>query len=117
MTTSTIYYNPNCSKCRAALALLQERGIEPNVVAYLDQPPTSAELAELLNQLGFADARQLMRRGEAEYAALGLDDPGLSQEALLDALAKHPQLIERPVFVNQGRAVIGRPPEKVLDIL
>ncbi|MCF8197908.1 MAG: arsenate reductase (glutaredoxin) [Sulfuritalea sp.] len=117
MTPSTLYYNANCSKCRAALALLQERGVEPTLVAYLEQPPTLAALTVLLKQLGFADARQLMRPGEAEYAALGLDDPGLSQEALLEALAKHPRLIERPVFVNQGRAVIGRPPEKVLDIL
>ena len=117
MTTATIYYNPNCSKCRAALALLRERGIEPNVVSYLEQPPTPAELAGLLDQLGFVDARQLMRKGEAEYAALGLDDPRLTQDALLDALVKHPKLMERPVFVNQRRAVIGRPPEKVLDIL
>ncbi len=117
MNASTIYYNPNCSKCRAALALLQERGITPCVVAYLEQPPTPAELAELLGLLGFTDARELMRKGEAEYAALGLDDPDLSQEALLDVLAKNPQLIERPVFVHLDRAVIGRPPEKVLDIL
>lgn len=115
--TSTIYYNPNCSKCRAALALLRERGIEPEIANYLEQPPTPAALAALLKQLGFADARQLMRQGEAEYAALGLGDPGLSQEALLDALAKHPWLIERPVFVSRGRAVIGRPPQKVLEIL
>lgn len=117
MTTTTIYFNPNCSKCRAALALLRERGIEPNIVSYLEQPPTPAELASLLNQLGFADARQLMRKGEAEYVALGLDDPRLTQDALLDALVKYPKLMERPVFVNQRRAVIGRPPEKVLDIL
>ena len=117
MTTSTLYYNANCSKCRAALALLEERGIAPRLVAYLEQPPTPAELAELLEQLGFADARQLMRKSEAGYVALGLEDPGLSQQALLDALAKHPKLIERPVSGGQGRAVIGRPPEKVPDIL
>ncbi len=117
MTTATIYYNPNCSKCRAALALIRERGIEPSVVPYLEQPPTPAELAGLLNRLGFADARQLMRKGEAEYAALGLDDPRLTQDALLEALSKHPKLMERPVFANQRRAVIGRPPEKVLEIL
>lgn len=117
MTTATIYYNPNCSKCRAALALLRERGIKPSVVTYLEQPLTSAELAGLLNQLGFADARQLMRKGEAEYAALGLDDPRLTQDALLEVLSKHLQLMERPVFANQHHAVIGRPPEKVLEIL
>lgn len=117
MSTSTLYYNPNCSKCRAALALLRERGIEPQLVAYLEQPPTIAELVDLLDRLGLADARQLMRKGEAEYAALGLDDPGQSQEVLRAALIKHPQLIERPIFAHLGRAVIGRPPEKVLDIL
>lgn len=114
---STIYYNPNCSKCRAALAMLQERGIEPHIVPYLEQPPTAAALAALLKQLGFADARQLMRKGEPEYAALGLDDPSLIQQALLDTLTQHPKLIERPIFVHRGRAVIGRPPENVLDIL
>lgn len=117
MTTSALLYNPNCSKCRAALALLQERGITPQIIAYLEQPPTPAELSELLGQLGFADARQLMRKAETEYAALGLDNPDLSREALLAALAEHPQLIERPIFAHLGRAVIGRPPERVLEIL
>ena len=97
--------------------MIRERGIEPRVIPYLEQPPTPAELAHLLNQLGFADARQLMRKGETEYAALGLDDPRLTQDALLEALSKHPKLMERPVFANRCRALIGRPPKKVLEIL
>jgi len=112
-----IYYNPRCSKCRAALALLAERGIAPQVVEYLEQPPSVGELAVLLERLGYTDARQLMRSGEAEYANLALDNPALSQEDLLAALAEHPMLIERPVFVHRDRAVIGRPPEKVLELL
>lgn len=117
MKTSTIYHNPRCSKCRAALALLHERGVEPRVIEYLEHPPSVAELSVLLGRLGFTDVRQLMRKGEAEYAALGLGNPALSRAALLSALAEHPQLIERPIFVHEARAVIGRPPEKVLEIL
>jgi arsenate reductase len=117
MNTSIIYHNPRCSKCRAALALLHQRGIQPRLIEYLEKPPSKGELADLLQTLGFADARQLMRNGEADYRELGLDAPGLSQEFLLATLAEHPQLIERPIFVHQGRAVIGRPPEKVLEIL
>lgn len=114
---STYYHNNRCSKSRDALALLRERGIEPQVVAYLEQPPSAEELAGLLKLLGFADARQLMRKSEAEYKELGLDDAALPQDKLLAALAAHPRLIERPVFVNGQRAVIGRPPERVLEIL
>lgn len=117
MNMSLIYHNPRCSKCRAALALLHERGIEPRLIEYLEKPPSIAELADLLQTLGFSDARQLMRKGEADYRGLGLEAPGLSQEFLLATLVEHPQLIERPIFVHQGRAVIGRPPEKVLEIL
>ena len=117
MNTSIIYHNRRCSKCRAALALLHQRGIEPRLIEYLKKPPSKAELADVLQTLGCADARQLMRNGEADYRDLGLDAPGLSQEFLLATLAEHPQLIERPIFVHQGRAVIGRPPEKVLEIL
>ena len=97
--------------------MLNGRGIEPRLIAYLETPPTIGELQELLERLGFADVRQLMRKSEADYATLRLDDPALSQEALLAALSEHPQLIERPVFVHEDRAVIGRPPERVLEIL
>ena len=117
MSRSTLYHNPRCSKSRAALALLQERGIEPRIVAYLEQAPSIAELKTLIAQLGLSDVRAMMRQGEAEYQALALDNPTHSQEALIAALAAHPRLIERPIFVHNQRAVIARPPERVLALL
>lgn len=111
-----LYHNPRCSKSRDALALLRARGVEPELVAYLDQPPSPAELRELLDMLDLP-ARALLRTGEAEYAELGLDDETLSDAALIAAMAAHPHLIERPIFVHTGRAVIGRPPERVLELL
>ena len=114
--TSTLFHNPRCSKSRGALELLRERGIEPRIVAYLDQPPSVAELQDLLRMLG-TGARSLLRDGEPEYTELGLSDPSLDQDALIAAMVAHPRLIERPVFVHAGRAVIGRPPERVLELL
>ena len=115
--TVTLFHNPRCSKSRETLSLLQEKGISPTIVAYLDQAPTQAELRTLLARLGFADARQLMRKGEDEYKALGLDNPALDQDALIAAMATYPRLIERPIVINGDMAVIGRPPENVLSIL
>src|SRR5690606_7426710 len=111
-----LYHNTRCSKSRGALELLAERGIEPELVYYLETPPSPAELRELLRMLGIG-ARGLLRSGEPEYAELGLNDPSLDEDALIAAMAEHPRLIERPVFVNGNRAVIGRPPERVLEIL
>ncbi|QQQ03336.1 arsenate reductase (glutaredoxin) [Lysobacter enzymogenes] len=111
-----LYHNPRCSKSRGALELLRERGIEPAVVAYLESPPDAAELRELLGLLGIG-ARGLLRSGEDEYRQLGLDDAALSDDALIAAMAAHPRLIERPLFVHGGRATIGRPPERVLELL
>ena len=111
-----LYHNPRCSKSRGALELLQEQGIQPRVVAYLDTPPTADELQALLDMLDLP-ARALLRTGEEEYAALGLADSSLSEGALIAAMAEHPRLIERPIFVHNGRAVIGRPPERVLTLL
>ena len=113
----TIYHNPRCSKSRDTLALLQARGITPQVVAYLEQAPTPDEIRRLLGLLGLADARALMRKSEAEYTELGLDAPALGPDALIAAMAAHPRLIERPIVVHGDKAVIGRPPEKVLAIL
>lgn len=115
--TITIYHNNRCSKSRDTLALLIEKGIDPAVVAYLETPPDAATLRGLLKKLGLTDARALMRKGEAEYKELGLADPSLSQDALIDAMVSHPKLIERPIVVNGDKAVIGRPPENVLAIL
>ncbi|HEY0660656.1 MAG TPA: arsenate reductase (glutaredoxin) [Lysobacter sp.] len=113
---ATLFHNPRCSKSRSALDLLRERGIEPRVVAYLDTPPSAEELRVLLHMLALP-ARALLRTGEAEYLDLGLDDPELSDAALITAMAAHPRLIERPIFINNGRAVIGRPPERVLELI
>ena len=116
MEDSRLYHNPRCSKSRGALELLNERGIQPRVIAYLDTPPSADELRNLLRMLALP-ARALLRTGEEEYTALGLADAALSEDALIAAMAAHPRLIERPVFVHRGRAVIGRPPEQVLTLL
>lgn len=112
----TIYHNPRCSKSRQALELLEARGLRPVVVRYLETPPDAATLRSLLQALGLP-ARALLRTGEEEYQALGLADPALDDAALIAAMVAHPRLIERPVVVNATRAVIGRPPEKVLELL
>lgn len=110
-----IWHNPKCSKSRQALALLEERGIGPQVVHYLETPPSAERLTEVLGLLGVG-ARALLRRGEASYESLGL--AAVTSEAeLVAAMAKHPELIERPVVIARERAVIGRPPERVLEVL
>ncbi|MCX7514175.1 arsenate reductase (glutaredoxin) [Frateuria sp. STR12] len=111
-----IYHNSRCSKSRGTLELLQARGIEPEVVNYLDTPPSVAELKTLLRQLGM-EPRQLLRTGEPEYKELALADPAMNDEAILQAMVSHPKLIERPIVVANGKAVIGRPPEAVLAVL
>lgn len=111
-----IYHNPRCSKSRQTLELLREKGIEPRIVEYLKTPPDEKEIARLLKLLG-RSPRELMRRKEAEYRELGLDDPSLDEAALIRALHEHPRLIERPIVVRGNRAAIGRPPEQVLEIL
>ncbi|WBG66090.1 arsenate reductase (glutaredoxin) [Pseudomonas citronellolis] len=116
MSQLTLFHNPRCSKSRGALELLEARGLAPTIVRYLETPPSAAELQALLGKLGIG-ARQLLRTGEEEYKALGLDDPQLSDAQLIEAMAAHPKLIERPILVAGDKAVIGRPPEKVLEIL
>jgi arsenate reductase (glutaredoxin) len=111
-----IYHNRRCSKSRATLTLLEEHGGEVEVINYLDHPPSAAELAVLLKQLGMT-ARQLLRTGEAEYQTLGLDDPALGDASLIAAMVAHPKLIERPIVLANGKAALGRPPEAVLAIL
>lgn len=109
-----IYHNNRCSKSRGALALLEGREVE--VVNYLDTPPSAAEITHLLTLLNLP-ARALLRTGEAAYQELGLADATLTDAALITAMAAHPILIERPIVVANGKAVIGRPPEAVLAIL
>ncbi|MEN3752200.1 arsenate reductase (glutaredoxin) [Mangrovibacter yixingensis] len=112
----TIYHNPRCSKSRETLALLKEKQIEPEVVLYLDSPPSASTIKTLLGQLGMGSARQLMRTKEALYKELNLADE-TSEDALIDAMVKHPKLIERPIVISNGKARLGRPPEQVLDII
>ena len=114
--TVRIYHNNRCSKSRVTLALLEAQGQVCEVINYLDTPPSSAELAQLLDMLGMTP-RDLMRKSEPEYGELGLDDPSLDDTTLIAALATHPRLLERPVVVANGKAAIGRPPEAVLAIL
>ncbi len=116
MTELTLYHNPRCSKSRGALELLEQRGLNPTVVRYLETPPTAAELKQILARLGVGP-RQLLRSGEEEYKTLDLANPALSDAEIIDAMVAHPKLIERPILVAGDVAVIGRPPEKVLEIL
>jgi arsenate reductase (glutaredoxin) len=112
----TILHNPRCSKSRAALALLAERGIEPQIIDYLADPPGIEELRNLLRLLGIGP-RELMRREESEYRELGLDDAQLADAELVAALHAHPRLIQRPIVIANGKAVIGRPTQAILEIL
>ncbi len=111
-----IYHNPRCSKSRQTLALLEENGVEPEVILYLETPPSAKELKAVLAALGAAP-REAMRRKEAPYKDLALDNPKKADAALIKAMVENPILIERPIVINGKRAAIGRPPEAVLDIL
>ena len=115
MTTYTIYHNPRCSKSRNTLALLQENGIEPKIVLYLETPPDSTEIKALLKKLGIK-AAELVRRGEDDYKASGLGKESSDAE-FVAAMARHPKLIERPIVVCGNKAVLGRPPENVLALV
>ena len=112
----TIYHNPRCSKSRETLELIRSKGIEPEIVLYLETPPEADTLDHLLTLMG-KEPREAMRTKEAPYRELGLSDPGTTREALIEAMVNHPVLIERPIVVNGRRAALGRPPEAVLDIL
>ena len=116
MTDLTLYHNPRCSKSRGALELLQARGLAPTVVRYLETPLDAAQLEALLGKLGIG-ARQLLRTGEDEYKTLNLADASLSEAQLIAAIAAHPKLMERPILATADKAVIGRPPENILELL
>ncbi|MBD8272095.1 arsenate reductase (glutaredoxin) [Pseudomonas fluorescens] len=116
MTDLTLYHNPRCSKSRGALELLEARGITPTVVRYLETPLNAAQVEALLAKLGLG-ARQLLRTGEDEYKSLNLADASLSEAQLIAAIAAHPKLMERPILETADKAIIGRPPENVLEIL
>jgi arsenate reductase len=110
-----LYVNYECSKCRSALAILDERAVEAEYVRYLEQPPTIADLQRLMTMLAIDHPRQMMRTGEAVYAELGLENA--TPDQLLEAITAHPILLERPIFVVGDRAVIARPPERLLELL
>ena len=112
----TIWHNPRCSKSRQTLALIEQRGITPHIVRYLDVELTNAMLQEVLSALGIGP-RELMRRKEQEYKDLGLGDPTKSNDELIEALRIHPRLIERPIVLRGDRAILGRPPENVISLL
>jgi arsenate reductase (glutaredoxin) len=115
MADLTVWYNPDCSKCRTAHGLLAERGVDADYVRYLDEAPSRSELERVLALLGTDDPLAITRTGEPLYAELGL--AGADRSTLLDALAAHPVLIERPIAIRGGRAVVARPPERVLELL
>lgn len=112
----TIYHNPRCSKSRATLELLQQRGLNPEVVKYLETPPDASELRELARKLGLQPS-DFLRTGESTWKELGLDPEAVEDAELLRLMSTHPVLIERPIVVCDDRARIGRPPEAVLDIV
>jgi arsenate reductase len=116
MTDLTLYHNPRCSKSRGALELLEARGLTPNVVRYLETPLDAGQIKALLGKLGIS-ARHLLRTGEDEYKMLQLADESLGEVQLIAAIAAHPKLMERPILAVGDRAVIGRPPERILELL
>jgi arsenate reductase len=116
MSKPTMYHNPRCSKSRQTLELLRARGIEPEIVEYLQSPPDARQLEQILDMLGL-QPRQLMRTGETEYKENNLADTSLSRGELIQAMVDHPKLIQRPLVLNDGKAALGRPPELVLEIL
>ena len=111
-----LLHNPRCSKSRATLQILEDNGVEPEIILYLDTPPDEDQLTSILDKLNM-QARELMRKGQSEYKELGLDNENLSETELIAAMIKTPILIERPIVLANGKAAIGRPPESVLEIL
>ena len=112
----TIWHNPRCSKSRATLALLEAKGLAPEVVLYRENPPTGAEIKSVLSALGVRP-RDIIRKGEDAYTDLGLENETLSEAELIKAMERRPELIERPIVINGEKAAVGRPPEAVLGIL
>jgi len=116
MDKVTIWHNPRCSKSRNSLALLEEKGLEVEVLKYLDEVPSKEELKNMLSMLGMSSARELMRTKEAVYKELNLAEEN-SEESLLNAMVENPKLIERPIVIKGNKAAIGRPIEKIIELL
>ena len=115
VTQYKIYHNPRCSKSRQTLSLLEDAGIQPEIVLYLEHAPSPVEMGNILGKLGIS-ARDLLRAGEPEYKELSLGNLGLSEDQLIAAMCDNPKLIERPIVVRGKDAVLGRPPENVLTL-
>lgn len=111
-----IYHNPRCSKSRQTLSILEQNGVEPEVILYLEQTPDAKTIQSLLQKLGIS-ARELLRKGEDAYKELGLNDKTLSDEFLIAKMQEYPKLIERPIVVKGDKAVLGRPPENALELI
>lgn len=111
-----IYHNPRCSKSRQTLQLLEDKNVDVDIIEYLKTPPDASTLDRILTQLGL-EPRQLMRTKESEYKELGLDDPNLDRNSLIEAMVKTPKLIERPIVITDKGVAIGRPPENILKVL
>lgn len=116
MSDFSIYHNPRCSKSRQTLALLEEQGIEPEVILYLENPPTVKALKAVISKLGI-NPRELLRKGEADYKEQNLADSSLSDAVLIKSMCEYPKLIERPIVIKGQKAMLGRPPENVLQLI
>jgi len=116
MSDFKIYHNPRCSKSRQTLALLEENGISPEIIEYLKSAPTAKELKDVLKLLNLSP-QDLMRKKETEYKSAGLDNLNLSEEKQIELMITNPKVIERPIVIGNGKAVIGRPPENILELL
>ncbi len=116
LSNFTIYHNPRCSKSRLTLELLKDKGIDPKVILYLETPPSEKELVLILKKLNM-EARELLRKGEAEFKEQNLSDTSKSEEDVIQAMVNFPKLMERPIVIYGDRAIIGRPPENVLKII
>ena len=112
----TIYHNPRCSKSRQTLELLKENNIEPEIILYLENPPSEEKLTELIDLLGI-NPRDLLRKGEEEYKAHNLRDESIKGEDIIKIMTENPKLIERPIVISKNKAIIGRPPENVLKLI
>jgi len=115
MRTATIFHNPRCSKSRSSLAILNEQGLEPEIRLYLENPPSEEELISILAMLNIS-ARDLLRKGEPDYKTLNLANPNITETEIIKVMTEYPKLIERPIVIKDGKAVIGRPPELILEL-
>ena len=116
MNNFTIYHNPRCSKSRQTLELIKNKDIEPEIILYLEKPPSVSVLSKILDYLQM-EPRDLLRKGEDEYKSFNLKDMSLDDSTILKIMSENPKLIERPIVLSGNKAIIGRPPENVLELI